>query len=124
VELIERKLEECWAWGVWKVELVGWYSSCGDGKGYSNREDGSNGVPIIADGECNLMPVNGKPMPLEFSFMVVTNSAMTIETGVEACSRSWRFLRAGRSLGDGFKFSGVAFVSSRRIIEGVWTARL
>lgn len=62
--------------GVWKIESVGWYSSCGEGKGYSNREVGSNGVPIIADGECSLMPVNGKLIPLEPSWTVVTNSVI------------------------------------------------
>lgn len=35
-------------------------SSCGEGKGYSNREEGSNGVPIIAEGECNLRFANEK----------------------------------------------------------------
>lgn len=68
----ERILEECVACGAWKIELAGWYSSCGEGKGYSNREEGSNGVPMIAEGECNLTFANGKAMPLELSDIVAT----------------------------------------------------
>jgi len=112
---VERNLEECEACGVWKIESVGWYSSCGEGKGYSNREEGSNGVPRIADGECNLIPVNGKVMPLEPSGMVLTNSVMMIKTGVQV---PWRFFSAVRSFRGGFKSSEAAAASSRQRIGG------
>ena len=66
----------CEACGEWKTEGYGSYSSCGEGKGYSNREVGSNGVPTIADGECSLMCVNGKVMPLEPSGIAAAYSAI------------------------------------------------
>jgi hypothetical protein len=66
-------LEEC---GVWKREFLGWYSICGEGKGYSNLEEGSRGVPRIAEGECNLMFVNGRVTPLELSGIPVKYSVI------------------------------------------------
>jgi len=67
---------ECAVCGMWKNEWWGSYSSCGEGKGYSNREEGSNGVPIIPDGECNLTFVNGRVTPLEPSGIVVKYSGI------------------------------------------------
>ena len=52
------------------------YSSFGEGKGYSNRAEGSNGVPTIVEGECNLIFVNGKVMPLGPSGIAVTQSVI------------------------------------------------
>ena len=72
----ERKFDECGACGMRGVEPLGSYSSCGEGKGYSNREEGSNGVPMIVDGECNLMFVNGKVTPLGPSDIAVTHSVI------------------------------------------------
>ena len=68
------KPEECGACEMWRTGWGGSYSSCGGGKGYSNREVGSDGVPIIEDGECNLTFVGGKAMPLEPSGIVATYS--------------------------------------------------
>lgn len=73
---MERKFERCGTCEMWGVGLLGSYPSCGEGKGYSNREEGSNGVPMITDGECNLMFVNGKATPLEPSGIVVTHSVI------------------------------------------------
>ena len=51
-------------------------SSCGEGKGYSNREEGSDGVPMILEGECNLMSVAKKVMPFGLPGIAVTSSAI------------------------------------------------
>lgn len=59
-----------------KAKFRGSDSDGGEGNGYSNREEGSSGVPTIVEGECNLMFANEKVMPFGPSGIAVTSSTI------------------------------------------------